>query len=78
MQDAQSGRFCQTHCNSTNFRKQLIFVNCNFTCFINTNFRKPGPAIDQSVYEKPSEKTNFQTFAQLRKFTKISPVYKKS
>ena len=33
------------------FRMRLIFVNCIFSWFINTNFWKLGPAINQHNYD---------------------------
>ena len=39
-------------CITTNFPKQLIFVHCNFSWFITTDFSKFGPAIDQNMHEK--------------------------
>ena len=34
----------------------LIFVNCDFTLFVNTIFRKLGPSSDQSMHEKAFSK----------------------
>ena len=60
------------YCKTTNFHERLILVNCNFSWFVNTNFRKLGLSTDQNM-KNPSVKTNFRTFVQFTKFMKISP-----
>ena len=44
---------------TTNFHKRLIFVNCNFSWFVNTNFSKLGTFSDQNMYEKAFSKNEF-------------------
>ena len=38
-------------CETTNFHKRQIFVNCNYSWFLNTKFRKRGPSTDQNICE---------------------------
>ena len=59
------------NCKITNFRKRLIFVNHNFSLFVNSNFRKFGLSAIKICMKKPSVKTNFCNFALFTKFTKI-------
>ena len=51
--------FCPTR---SSFHKRLIFKNLQFSLFKNTNFRKLGPASDESMYEKACCKNRFRNF----------------
>ena len=48
-----------SYCRTTNFHKRLIFGNCNFSWFANSNFCKLGPSSDQHNYEKAFRKDKF-------------------
>ena len=67
----QDGKTRMDYCKATNFHKRLILVTCDFSWFVNTNFRNYDLPLIKVCMKKPLEKTYFHKFGQFMNLRKL-------